>query len=364
MTKPMPLADFARLPPACAAQTVEGLATAIDAVAERAAPSHRFLRHGWYAAAIRAYGGDARTIIVSSGGDPWLALPFTGIGPGALGLVQVPGCYWPFRGFPVREAAPGRLFATALDELARIARGLRIGPVPDGDPAAESLLAAARAAGWAVLDRHIADSWILDFAAIRAGGQWPRPSTLKKNRYFEKQLAQEGALVWRSVTGAGWDDALIATLAGIERASWIASRTDGRDAKFTDDGHGRFWRAAAEDPVVAGMMRASLLTVGDTPAAFAFDIDAGPTRYAVANSYDPRFAQQSPGRLLAYRTLPEAAGHGIERVDWGAGDSGYKQTLGATPGPALRDWLLLRPGLPALAGRLLRGAWARSGNPA
>ena len=48
---------------------------------------------------------------------------------------------------------------------------------------------------------------------------------------------------------------------------------------------------------------------------------------------------------------------GITRVDRGMGDSGYKQVLGAEHGPLLRDWLLLRPGLPALVGRALRAVF-------
>ena len=109
------------------------------------------------------------------------------------------------------------------------------------------------------------------------------------------------------------------------------------------------------------MLRAALLTIDGTPAAFSFDIDAGDLKYAIANSYDPAYAKHSPGKLLYYRNLVEALGRGITRVDWGAGDSGYKQVIGADRGPAIRDWLLLRPGLPALVGRLARGAWRRSG---
>ena len=58
----------------------------------------------------------------------------------------------------------------------------------------------------------------------------------------------------------------------------------------------------------------------------------------------------------------DALARGITRVDWGAGDSGYKQVIGAEPGPAIRDWLLLRPGLPAAAGHALGWAWRRSGH--
>ena len=150
-------------------------------------------------------------------------------------------------------------------------------------------------------------------------------------------------------------------LAQSRQKSWIAARTDGTDAKFTATGHGAFWRAAAADPVIAACSARRCCTIDGKPAAFSFDIDAGDLKYAIANSYDPAFAKHSPGKLLYYRNLVAAMARASRRVDWGAGDSGYKQVIGADEGPAIRDWLLLRPGLPALVGRWARGAWRRSG---
>lgn len=356
----MRLADFERLPPTARAQLSEGLATAIDTVAVRAASSHAFLRYGWFAAALTAYGGQARTVTVEEEGRATLALPFVQLGPAWARLGSVPGSYWPFRSFPLAVDAGEATLKAGLSALAGAVNGLRIGPVYDDDAAAMPLIAAAKAAGWAVLDRFIADSWLLDMAALQAEGTWPRGSTLRKNRFHEKHLAAHGAPDWRFLSGADWP-AAFDDLAGIEQASWIAARTDGSDAKFTQQGHGAFWRAAAADPVLAQMLRAALLTIDGKPAAFSFDLDAGTLKYAIANSYDPAYAKHSPGKLLYYRNLVEALGRGITRVDWGAGDSGYKQVIGADKGPAIRDWLLLRPGLPALVGRLAKGAWRRSG---
>ena len=355
------LADFQRLPPVARGSVADGLAAAIDTVAQGAAPTHAFLRYGWYAAALAAYGGHARTLLVEEDGEPTLALPLVGVGPAMLRLAAVPGCYWPFRSFPLARRAGEATIRAALSTLAGAVNGLRIGPVYDDDAAAAPLIAAARASGWAVLDRFVADSWLLDMAALQAEGSWPRGSTLRKNRFHEKHLAAHGNPDWRFLAGADWPAAFDA-LAAVEQASWIAARTDGSDAKFTATGHGAFWRAAAADPVIAGMLRAALLTIDGRPAAFSFDLDAGDLKYAIANSYDPAYAKHSPGKLLYYRNLVEALGRGIARVDWGAGDSGYKQVIGAERGPAIRDWLLLRPGLPALAGRLARGAWRRSGH--
>lgn len=56
-----------------------------------------------------------------------------------------------------------------------------------------------------------------------------------------------------------------------------------------------------------------------------------------------------------------ARDRGIAAVDWSVGDSGYKRVIGAVEGPALLDWLLVRPGWAAMVGRLLSSAWRRSG---
>ncbi len=362
MTRHVPSADFARALAPPTATLVEGLAGVMDGVAEAAPASHAFLRYGWFAAATATYGGHPRTVLVEEDGVAVLALPFVATGPGWLGVASVPGCYWPFRSFPVARDMGAAVFDAALATLAQGVTALRIGPVYDDDASAMPLIAAARRGGWAVLDRFVADSFALDIDAARAEGPWPRNSTLKKNRFHEKHLAAHGALDWRFVSGGDWGAGAFDDLAAIEQASWIAARTDGRDAKFTTEGHGAFWRAAAQDPVIAAMMWAAVLDVDGRPAAFSFDLNAGGLKYAIANSYDPAYAKHSPGKLLYYRNLMRGIDDGITRVDWGAGDSGYKRVIGAEEGPAIRDWLLVRPGAPAMVAKLLKPLWRRSGN--
>jgi CelD/BcsL family acetyltransferase involved in cellulose biosynthesis len=361
MTKPMLLSEFTRLPPAMRATAFDGLSALIDVVAEEADEAHRFLRYQWFAASLAAYGGRARTLIVERDGYPVIALPLAGFGPEAARLAAIPGCYWPFRGFPACTDASDSAFDVLVDRLGQEVNGLRIGPSYDDDPAVGGLIAAARRRRWMVLDRFVADSYLLDMAAAQSEGAWPRASTLKKNRFHEKHLAEHGALDWRFMSGADLAAGGFEQLAAIEQQSWIAARTDGSDAKFTKRGHGAFWRQAASDPVIAEMMAAAVLTVDGVPAAFSFDLNLGTLKYAVANSYDPAFAKHSPGRLLYYRNLVRALQDGMTKVDWGAGDSGYKSAIGAEPGPAIRDWLLLRPGAPSMLGRVLKGMWRRSG---
>lgn len=347
--------------PPVPARIVAGLPAAIDAAAEAAPPTHRFLRRQWYRAATEAYGGTARTIVVEAGDRSVAAMPLVALGPRWLGLAQVPGCYWPFRSLPVAADAGDAVFDALLDQARRSVRGFRVGPVHDDDPGVAGIRSAAARAGWRALPRHVADSYRLDLAVLTVDGAWPRSSTRKGNRYQEKQLAAHGPLDWSFVRGTGWSDAAFDALATVERASWIETRTDGSDAKFTDAGHGAFWRAAVRDPAIAQMLSAAVLRIDGAPAAFAFDLDAGTLRHTIANSYDPCFARQSPGKLLTYRNLADAARLGIACVDWGAGDSGYKRVVGAVQGPAIRDWLFLRPGLPAAIGRWIAPRWRGSG---
>ena len=360
MTKPMLLADFERLQPAVTVRAVDGLASAIDRVAEGAPATHRFLRYGWFAAALGAYGGHARTLVVEDGHAPRIALPVVQSGPAALGLATVPGCYWPFRGFAASARADAAAYDALIRALAREVRVLRWGPVYDDDPVLVAMLAAARARGWAVLDRWVAHSYRLGIGD-RSG--FPRASTLKKNRFHEKHLAEHGAPAWRFATGPAITDALLNDLAGVEAASWVGAKTDRRDAKFMADGHGGFWRRAAADPELAALMRVAMLRIDGRAQAFAFDLDGGTLRWAIANSYHPAVAKHSPGRLLAYRNLAAAAASGVRVVDWGAGDIGYKEQMGATEGPGIRDYLLVRPGVSAAAARAAAGWWRRSGQP-
>ena len=358
MNMPMPLSDFPRLAGPVAVSVREGLSPALDAVARNAPETHRFLRFAWFAAALETYGGAARTMVVTRDGTPLLALPMVRVGPRAARLMTVPGSYWPFRGFPAVAGAGRAVFDAAIVALAREVRVLRIGPVPDDDTAAAGLIEAARRRGWAVIDRVAGQTFRFDLAGAVAAGGWPRNSTLRKNRFHEKHLAEHGTLDWHFVAKAAWPAAFEA-FATVEQASWIAQETDGRDAKFTMTGHGGFWRAAAADPVLATMFHAAVLEIDGRAAAFSFDIDSGATRYAIANSYDPIVAKHSPGKLLYYRNLIEARDHGTATVDWGMGDGGYKQTIGAVEGPMLRDWLLIRPGPLTYLSWPIARAWRR-----
>lgn len=355
MTMLLTRRDFATPAPLRAARIVEGLAGEIDAAAEAAPPTHRFLRQAWFAAALHAYGGDARTVVVENARGVAAAVPLVRFGPRLAGLAAVPGCYWPMRSAPIAVHAGDDDLDRLLAGMARAARGVRVGPMLDDDPLVTRLIPRARAAGWAAIERASGDSWRL---SVPAHGAWPPASTAKKNRWLETRLGEHGPLVVDTIGGAGWTPEALDRLVRIEAASWVGTDTAHKDAKFVAPRHAVFWRAAVADPVIATSVHAAILVLGDRDAAFTFGVDCGARRHIIANGFDPAFGAHSPGRVLAWRDLAQARDRGIAEIDWGAGDSGYKRQFGAQRGPAYRDWLLVRPGVAAAAARLVVRFWS------
>jgi CelD/BcsL family acetyltransferase involved in cellulose biosynthesis len=321
---------------------VPGAPGLVDRAAEAAEPTHAFLRWAWYAATVEE---SAQSLVALRPDGSALAALIRQprrIGPFVIG--EVPGCYWPFRSVPIAADASGAELAAFLGR--RETRGFlgrlwRMGPVCADDPAATLLASAAEAAGWRVLRRQVGTSFDIDFAELRAQGPWPRNSTLSKNRWRERRLNAIGPVSYRSVPASAWEDADLDTVATIEANSWVAQK-DG-DTKFLDPARRAIWVSAAQDPAVAGLMSLSLMFVGDTPAAFTFCLEAGGTRHCIANGFDQRFAEFSPGKVLLYKDFCEAAERGIERIGWGSGDTGYKSEMGARGGTPILDLLFVRP---------------------
>lgn len=336
--------------------TVEpGAAAALDGAAGAADPTQSFLRAAWFASAAES--GGLATLVARRDGAVLAAMPLVQRRLGPLTIRQVAGSYWPYRGVPIATDADDSALESLLGSRAAraaLGRAWRLGPVYDDNTAAIRLAAAARRSGWRVLRRTLATCFVIDLRRLTSYGSWPSTKTLQHNRRHERRLAEAGQLDYRSVSGAGWCGAVFDQLAAIEAESWIARAADG-DPKFLKESNRRVWERAVADPELAARLGASILTVGGVPAAFNFTLRVGDTLHVIANSYSERFADRRPGRILLYRDFQQAAADGMARIDWGAGDAGYKSEMGATPGPEIIDLLFVRGRLPALvAARIWR----------
>ena len=336
-----------------------GSREAFDAVADAADPRHAFLRHAWFEAAA----GDAlRALVVQRPcGQPVAALATQWAVPGVFRTSVVPGSYWPYRSLPIADDASDCEIVGLLRRIelrSFLGFAWRMGPVLSNDPTATRLRELAPEAGWRVLTRKLGTSFEIDVSRLRAEGPWPRTSSLATSRRRERKLAAHGEVEYRFVTGGDWTEADRDAMAAIEEQSWLSGIGGAADPKFHDPIRRRFWEQAAQDPAVAEMLFCSLLRVGGEPAAFIFGLECGGVRHVIANAYSQRFAQYGAGKLLLYKDFERAADRGVERIDWGSGDAGYKEEMGATPGPEIEDLLFVRTRAVALA---LRPWWCRRG---
>jgi len=340
-----------RRPAALDVRRVQGCPTLIDDIA--VAADHAFLRASWF----EAGGATASLVAQRPDGSVLAALPTCAAGPSVIGARAVTGSYWPFRSAAVAANASvkelGEFLAadTARDALGPI---WRMGPFYADDPAAVRLVAAAASAGWTRLTRSLGHTFIIELNDVAGGAPWPRPASLKKVRALERQL---GEVRYQRVEGDGWCAAVFDALAEVEQASWVGETTDRSGAKFLAPSNRRCWEEAVRDPILASMLSALILRVDERPVAFCFDLNAGGTQYAVASTFDAAFAKLSPGKVVTYRGIEWAKERGITRLDWGAGDSGYKRKFGAVQGSEIIDCLFVAN--PLLAA-MLAAKWKRA----
>ncbi|WP_370179362.1 GNAT family N-acetyltransferase [Alteriqipengyuania sp.] len=324
----------------------------IDALAEADDPRRSFLRGKWFTADAR----ESETVLLSDeDAQAIAAFPLVERRLGPLSVREIAGCYWPYCSVPIAADASVDSLAAAMEaQRGRLGRIWRLGPVEADDPALATLLPAAREAGWTVLARQLGTVFELDLAPA-ANGKWPSSKTQRKNRWRKRRLEERhGKLRVEFFTGLDWTASHRDAMAAIEEASWLGKLDDGGDTKFSDQTMRAYWEGLCSDPRLAAKLFGSILWLGETPAAFTFGVEAGDTRYYIANNFDDRFTKFGPGRVLLYDDFAHAAADGITRVSWGVGDAGYKTEMGAEPASSLLDLLFVRGGV---AAKLLGLRW-------
>jgi CelD/BcsL family acetyltransferase involved in cellulose biosynthesis len=341
---------------------VSGATPSINTLTDRAPASHQFLRESWF---CRGASRDVSTLVARrSDGREVFALPLRLVGPQVLGARALAGSYWPFRSVALAQDASVTDFMEMFENpVAQAAIGpvLRIGPIYAHDPLAILMAEAARLKGWSVLTRQMGQSFVQDVVGPDGSQCWPSASRRRKVRRLSARLEGLGPVTVRIVRGAAWSRQVFRDLAAIERNSWVGTKTDHSGAKFINPAMLAHWQRAVVDPVIADMLAASILYVGDRPVAFSLDLTTGALQYGIASSYDEAFAPYSPGQIITVHAVDDSVARGVRQIDWGAGDSGYKRELGAQPGAAIHDILIVRSTVMAAA---LRPQWEESAGSA
>lgn len=278
-------------------------------------------------------------------------------------ILSLGGYYWPFRGASRNEVllSPD-LFGSAMAGLLnKRAPGwaLRLSPILDTDASMQALSEQLRALGWYKFTRESGKVFELELPASEEALHVSISSSLLRNiRYLRRRAEKEvGNVQWTRYAGASLTAERMDEAAMVEEKSWVAAEQG--DVKLLGDENRRFWQQVVREAPPGSEVALWVLRLAGQPAAFSFHVETDRTLCILANGYDPAFKQYSLGSILTYQVFCDAIERGRNLLDWGAGDSGYKQKWGAKGGSSLQEHLLLRP---TLTGRLAALALGRSGS--
>lgn len=277
---------------------------------------------------------------------------------GKLDLWALGGYYWPWRGVAVEPGAGEHALAELADELTRRPCGavLRMGPLIDGDTDTQRFVTLLRARGWRGLKQESGQVFELALPASTEALQAQVSGSLWKNiAYLRRRLDKQGAVTTeRHRLTAEQAAPLLQRAALVEQATWVAQQ--GEDVKLVGAQNQAYWARLAQDgdgPEVVLW----LLSCGERDIAYSLHLEHGQTICILANGYDEGWKASSPGSLLSLDIFRDAIGRGRRLVDWGQGDSGYKQRWGALPRTRMMNLILFRPGLVGAVGyRMLKTA--------
>lgn len=276
-----------------------------------------------------------------------------------LEMGSLAGYYWPYRGVPMNAAVgPGAggllLRAAGADRTRMLA--LRLGPVRASDAGVGRVVAAFAEAGWRLGSRSLGCNYELRLPAKIDAFLDGARDAVRRAQYYERRMRRAAPVEIHHHRGSGEDwPAVFDMLAAVERRAWVAR--DGGDTKFCDARSRKFWALLLDDETFRPLLSVWLMKFGSVPVSFFFTLDLGTRKVIIANSYHEGVRDHRTGSILAHHLLRQAVEDGIDVVDWGLGDSGYKAHWGAAPAEDLMDHVLLRP-LPGLAWLMKRQGFA------
>lgn len=265
---------------------------------------------------------------------------------GKLNFWALGGYYWPWRGVAVEPGAGEQALTALAAELTKRPCGavLRMGPLIDGDTDTQRFVSLLRSNGWRGLKQESGQVFEMTLPASMEMLQAQISGSLWKNiAYLRRRLDKQAPVTTeRHQLSAERAAPLLRRAALVEQSSWVARQ--GEEVKLVGEQNQTYWSRLAQHgdgPKVVLW----LLSSGEHDIAFSLHLEYGQTMCIVANGYDEDWKSSSPGSLLSLDIFRDAIGRGLRLVDWGQGDSGYKQRWGAQPGARIMDLILFRPGL-------------------
>ncbi len=208
------------------------------------------------------------------------------------------------------------LLTTVLPVLAGDAavRCLTFQRVPTGGDFAGALETAVDQLGLHAFSRsepgsavvELVDGWEA-YVATRDG------KLLRNLRSRRRRLDQEGDWCVRLVEQPSAFPEAWAAVLEIERASWKHAQGSSLDSEPTA---GHFYRDVAVQVAARGGLRLHLLERAGEPVAYALGVADRGTYYLLKNSYHEAFRRWSPGLVLVWQAMADAAAAGCHTLDF------------------------------------------------
>lgn len=336
-----------------------------------AIPDFAFCHHGhlkaWADSFLpgRNWRGHMRYCLLRSGDRILAIVPFAKQKLSALSIYSLAGYYWPFR--TIFAATDDTKSGTLVQELGRALAAnppssvLRFGPISSRDTVLHGMIRELISAGWQHLAKETGAVFELDLTLGLEGLRQGFSSSLVKHVDYSRRRINKslGEVTCERYVMAGASTELLDVLAKIESESWLAKREG--DLKFTGVENRRFWTQLGQCSNACSQPVFWVLRCADKPVAFSAHLETSSTVYILANSYDEAWKTHSPGSILTMEVIKDAVSRGKTRLDWGQGDSGYKQRWGARDISCLHDVILFRPNsigrLCALAAKRALSSW-------
>ena len=317
-----------------------------------------FLRPGWIAAWLRAFGtGNVEILVLRVGGKLVGLVPLYR----RRGALFSP-TNWHTPGFGLLaepNASPG-----FVEQILRNSRGAHRISLAFLDPNEADLgewRATAEAQRFRVLTRALARS-----AYVEIGPDWDLyESGLSRNlrsdvRRSLRRLGEAGNVSFEVVDGRDRTEPLLTEGFRVESSGWKGARGTAILSRPETE---EFYREVGAWAAEKGWLRLAFLRLDGRTVAFEFAIEEGGVYYALKSGFDPAYRAFSPGKLLIHLTLKHAFSLGLASYDM-AGVEEYKlawtdkfrelmlfQAFASSPA-GLVDWAAFMYGRP-LAKRVL-----------
>ena len=343
-----------------------------DQIRTAMTPEFQFLACNWvepWGKHLRAEEGWEKPfnyfIVHDRDGHVVAAVPFAQQTKAKARFRSLAGLYVPLRGLPISQAAIPVAVECLANHLTENhhGMGLRLAPIAAKDPALGPLIDGLRKRGWRASSTHNGFRQIItlpktfdEYEAVRKGSRWKTIS--KRERKMEREHDVRLAL-FTTEKCENWAP-VIRDLGEVQQHSWLPEQAG--DMWFVGDAHVRFWTDVFNAQRRGLTTRIWVLYFDGKPVTFDFNIDSGGCRYSIVGSYIKDVHKYGTGSILMKHMVRDAIDRGIDKIDMGIGNTGYKTFWGAEMADALVDWIAYPPGLRGLgmygAATLLQAARA------